>query len=70
MPVPIGDKEMADAETSAHRSRPDLPTQLGPVKSISTSDKPTSSANMTEKSPPLPPPEEDVKHEPDDDILT
>ena len=70
MPVPIGDKEMADAETSAHRSRPDLPTQLGPVKSISTSDKPTSSANMTAKSPPLPPPEEDVKHEPDDDILT
>lgn len=71
MPVPIGRKEMADAQIFAHPARSNLPLQPGPVKPVSTPGKPTPSAKMAEKSPLLlSPPEEDVKHKQDDDFLT
>lgn len=74
MPVRVGNAEMADAEVYVHQQPPALPIQPVPNTPPSTT-VPTSSEPPTtviEKSPPDPTSlvEKDVKHEPDDDVLT
>ncbi len=74
MPVHVGDTEIADAEEYVRQQIPASPTQpvsiTPPLTSVPPSSEPT--PTMTEKSPsdPASPAEKDVRHEPDDDILT
>jgi len=74
MPVRVGDTEIADAEEYVRQQIPASPTQpvsiTPPQTSVPLSSEPT--PTVTEKSPsdPASPAEKDVRHEPDDDILT
>ncbi len=74
MPVRVGDTEIADAEVYVRQQIPASPAQpvsiTPPLTSVPPSSEPT--PTVTEKSPsdPTSPAEKDVRHEPDDDILT
>lgn len=76
MPVHVRNAEMADAEVYVRQQIPALPTQpvsiTPPLTSVPASDDPTPLATLTERLPPdsTSPVEKDVRHEPDDDILT